>query len=258
MERGSNSSCAMNIGMLMLVCITCQWLLSACGGASTTTDHLLLKDTVTAIDARSPLAVTAPGMMAISVLRAQTNLSTYPGGSMKLAIATSPFAICSLAVSYGQVAPSKAAGLTPYTADMVGVANWNWQVDTDAHTGTWPITITATLPNGMKTSTQFSVTVTFVPINVIATRTSLTSTARQTMTLTIQTGPSVSCTIALNYGTRVSTRTFTHKVGQDGITTFIWKVERETPPGVYILPISITLVDGEKSSIHVQMTVFKS
>lgn len=256
MEAGTrwHRQCS-TVVLLALVCLVC-WLLGGCGSAPSV-DQPLTTGSSTVVAPGTPSATGNAGVIPISVVNAQTNLTGYPGGSLQLGITTSPYAICSLVVTYGQGTPSKASGILPHTADSAGTVRWSWQIDTTAHTGTWPLTVTATLPNGAKTSTDVNVTITFVPINVVTARTNLTALPKQDMLLTIQTGPSVSCTIVLNFGATIPPRTIIHRVGQDGLATFTWKIEGPTPAGVYVLPVTVALADGEQSSISVNMTVLK-
>src|SRR2546428_6531090 len=189
-------SCASSgsiIHMSVLSLLVCLFVLSACGESSPPSHPLTTGDTTSTNDG-SPTATGNPQsqILPITVDDTATNLSTYPGGSMDLKISTSPYAQCSFVVTYGQTTPSKAAGIIPQPANASGVVTWHWRVDTGAHTGTWPLTISAILPSGFRTTLQVNVTVTLAPISVVNSQTNLSAPLNGTMNLSIATVPEVS------------------------------------------------------------------
>lgn len=63
-----------------------------------------------------------------------------------ITIRTQPKARCTIVASYDVAkTPTKAAGLTPKTADEFGMISWAWRVDVTASKGTWPVTVTCSL-----------------------------------------------------------------------------------------------------------------
>jgi hypothetical protein len=91
----------------------------------------------------------------ISLLSSQSNLVAYPESNMVLTIATAPFVNCNLFLNYG---PNTVKTLRT-SANVKGVAVWNWRVVKDAVAGVWPLTVTVVLPDGESTSTRVTVTV---------------------------------------------------------------------------------------------------
>ncbi|QBD81749.1 hypothetical protein EPA93_39570 [Ktedonosporobacter rubrisoli] len=190
----------------------------------------------------------------IQVSGAQSTLTTYPGGQMKMTISTSPYALCSFSVDYGRGAPSHNVGVLPHAADGNGVASWSWRVDGDAHTGTWPMTISAVLPDGLKTVARVNVVVTFPPINVVATQSSLVAAPKGNIALTISTAPSSDCTVALSYR-GAQTKFLPAHSDYNGLASWSWHVEAGASAGVWPLTVTVTLADGEKTSAPVNVTI---
>src|SRR5437764_13853402 len=106
---------------------------------------------------------------------------------MTMTISTSPFAVCNFVVNYGLSTPSKAFGIIPRTADASGKASWRWQVDSGAHTGTWPLTISVMLANGAQATAKISAFVSLPPINVVGSQSNLIGRGKDNMMLTIAT-----------------------------------------------------------------------
>lgn len=241
---------------IMMFLVICLFLFSGCG--TVPPDQPLTSGTDTATDQGSPGSLTASvgsQVAPIKVIDAQTNVTTYPGGYMTLTISTSPFAVCNFAVSYGLSTPSKAGGITPRTADANGIASWRWQVEPGAHTGTWPLTLSAVLASGAQRSATVSVNVTLAPISVVSNQSNLTGSPTGNMALTIATAPSVDCTLLLNFGPGILNRTLSKKAGSNGIVSWSWRVDKDANAGVWPLTITVILLDGEKSSAQVKMTV---
>jgi hypothetical protein len=240
----------------LVICIVCCLLaLASCG--STAPDHPLTAGTGTATDAAAttPTPVSTPAALSIQVQSAQSTLSAYPGGYMTMNIATSPGALCSFIVEYGLGTPSKNVGVVPLTANAQGVASWRWRVDSNAHTGTWPLTIYAVLPNGAKTSTQVNVTVQLAPISVIASQSILSSFPKQPMVLTIATAPSIVCALLLNFGPGTAIKTLQANSNSQGIASWSWNVDAHASVGVHIFTVTAVLDDGERSSLALPVTV---
>lgn len=91
----------------------------------------------------------------ISLLNSQSNLVAYPESNMLLTIATAPFVNCDLFLNYG---PNTVKTLRT-SANVKGVAVWNWRVVKNAVAGVWPLTVMVVLPDGETTSTRVTVTV---------------------------------------------------------------------------------------------------
>ena len=87
--------------------------------------------------------------MSLQILSVTSPVSR--GGSATLSAQTVPGAQCTISVNY-QSGPSQAQGLEPKTADSSGNVSWTWKVGTNTATGSWPITVTASL--GGKTASQ--------------------------------------------------------------------------------------------------------
>ena len=92
----------------------------------------------------------------ISLLNGQSNLVGYPKGNLLLTVATAPWVSCELLLNYGPATPLKTIRTS---ANVKGVAVWNWRVDRTATAGVWPLTITAVLPDGEATSIRVNVTI---------------------------------------------------------------------------------------------------
>lgn len=228
------------------------WL-SACG--SSQVDHPLTAGTATD-DQSSPTVDTGTPNTSfpIVVLDNQSSLTMYPGGFMTLTITTNPYAICNFLVYYGLSTPSKTFGIVPVTADANGIASWKWQVDGKAHTGAWPLSISATLPNGAHATTKVNVNVTLPPIS-IGSPTSLSGSPGSDLMLTISTAPSVNCTLLLNFGPGIPEKTLRAHSGGNGTASWSWHVNKNAAPGTWPLTVTATLADGESSTTQVNMTI---
>lgn len=240
----------------LIVCMLfCSCLLIACG--TTTQPKQSLTSEESNNNGTPAIGTITPGaqVLPVRVVNDKTNVSTYPAGQMNLTINTSPYAVCSFVVDYGRGKPSSNIGVVPSTADANGMASWTWRVDSDAHTGTWPLTITALLPNGSKTSTQINVSVTLPPINVLGSQTNLRALPGGTMQLTIATAPGVDCTVSFSFGSSESSRSLSQFTNFTGVASLNWRVVPKTPAGVWPLAITVTLADGEKVSNQISMTV---
>jgi hypothetical protein len=73
--------------------------------------------------------------------------------------------------------------------------------------------------------------------------------------LTIQTAPSVNCSLLLNFGPSIQSKTLTVHAGSAGTASWSWHVNKQAPPGTWPLTITVTLADGESSSSAVNMTI---
>ena len=229
-----------------------------CAGCGTPPpDHPLTGGSGTAVaQGSSDALATGTGSIApINIIDSQTNTSTYPGGSMTLTISTSPYALCTFVVEYGLGRPSRAAGIIPRAADANGVVNWHWWVDAGAHTGTWPLTISAILANGAKTTAQVSVQVTLPPINVISSQSSLSAYPGQSMMLTIATAPSASCNASFDFRAGKPSNNLGARSNANGIASWSWRVPQDESPGVLPLRVTVTLEDGEKLYASLSMRV---
>lgn len=245
--------CKMIIGGLVVFLTLYLFVMSGCG--TTAPDKPLTAEVSTPVDQGSPTASSASAIAAIELINSQTNLSAYPGGYMTMAISTSPFAISSFVVNYGLSTPSKSPGIVPLTTDAHGVANWRWQVELGAHTGVWPLSISAILPNGSRTTKQVNVTVTLAPINVVGSQSILNAFPNRIMTLTIATAPRVSCTLLLNYGPGIPGRTLIRRADSNGIAILTWHVDGKATPGRWPLILTVSLLDGESTSSSLSITV---
>jgi len=92
----------------------------------------------------------------ISLLNSQSNLIGYPKSNLLLTIATAPWVGCELFLNYGPASTSKTIRTS---ANVKGVAAWNWRVVSTATAGVWPLTVTVILPDGETTSTRVDVTI---------------------------------------------------------------------------------------------------
>jgi hypothetical protein len=256
MEAGTRQKKRRSFGVLLsglaLFLMLCLCL-AACG--SSQVDHPLTAGTPIG-EQGSPVVNTATpnSGFPIVVSDSQSTLTMYPGGFMTLTVTTNPYAVCNFTVYYGLSTPSKTYGIVPRTADANGIASWHWQVDGQAHTGAWPLSISATLPNGGHASTKVNVDVTLPPINV-GSPTNLSGTPGSDLMLTIQTAPSVNCSLLLNFGPSIQSKTLTVHAGSAGTASWSWHVNKQAPPGTWPLTITVTLADGESSSSAVNMTI---
>ncbi len=237
------------IGVLVVFCTFCM---TACGVPAPPAKPLSSDDT--------PITIARKALPTITVqpIHVENNLShlvAYPGGQMSITIATNPNALCSLIVDYGRGIPSHSPGIAPSTADGNGIARWAWRVDGDAHTGWWPLTITAMLPNGAKTTSQVNVLVAFPPISVVSSQTNLTAAPHGTMALSIATAPGATATLVLNYGPGRVTKALHTGANSFGIASWTWRVDDTAVAGTWPISVSITLIDGETTSTQLYMTV---
>jgi hypothetical protein len=256
MEAGTRQKRQCSIGKVLsvmaLFLILC-FCLSACG--SSQADHPLTQGTVTGDQGTPSIATGTPNAsFPIVVVDTQSSLTMYPGGLMTLTITTNPYAVCNFIVYYGLSTPSKTYGIVPRTADANGMATWKWQVDGKAHTGAWPLSVSATLPNGAHATKQVDVNVTLAPISVVS-PTNLTGTPGSDLMLTISTAPSVNCTLLLNFGPNLPTKALRGRSGSSGQASWSWHVNKGASPGTWPLTITVTLADGESSTSMVNMTI---
>lgn len=237
------------IASLILFCTFC---LTACGVPAPPAHPLSNDDTSITVtgNTASPTSVRP-----IQVETSLSDLVTYPGGLMNMTIATNPHALCSFIIAYGLGTPSRNAGIAPVTADDNGLARWTWRVDGDARTGWWPLTITAVLPNGAKTTSQVSVHITFPPISIVSTQTNLTAPPRSMMTLTIATAPDISCVLIFNDGPGRPTKALRANSNTSGIANWMWRVDNAAVVGSWPISINVTLLDGETTSTQAHMTI---
>jgi hypothetical protein len=92
----------------------------------------------------------------ISLLNSQSNLIGYPKGNLLLTIATAPYVSCELLLNYG---PANTVKTLRTSANVKGVAAWNWRIVSSATAGVWPLTVTVILPDGETTSIRVNVTI---------------------------------------------------------------------------------------------------
>src|SRR5258708_38985436 len=229
----------MIIGRLALFLILCLLLFAGCGG-QTAPDQPLTTGSDTATTTGSSIN-TRVQIASITVKQGQTNLNAYPGGYMTLAISTSPFALCALQVNYGLKSPSKSQEMAPVTTDTNGIASWHWAVSLNAHTGTWPLTISAILPNGSRTTCQVNVYVSLAPISV--TSSTLSASPGQQKSLTIATAPFVNCSIQFVFEAGKPTRTISQKANGSGTVSWTWIVGKAASVGTHQIKIIATLAD---------------
>lgn len=242
---------AVRVGIgIFLLCL----LLAACGTPPPTKHPLSQVDV--GGTASSGSGSSTPGNTTIQAIQLQqSNLSTYAGGQMSMTIVTSPYALCSFSILYGKSTPSTNIGIVPHTADPRGMVSWTWRVDGDAHTGTWPLTISAVLPSGARATRVVQVYVVFPPITVVSSQTNLTAYPRENMSLTIATAPSVQCVLALNYGPTRPIKYLKSVANSNGIVNWTWRIDNNAPAGNWPLIITVTLADGEQGNSQVNMTV---
>jgi hypothetical protein len=240
---------------LFVYALFCSLLLFACGAPASPSKSLMSQEMENngthGIGTVTPLTQVLP----VKVVNEKTNVSAYPAGQMNLTISTSPFAVCSFVVDYGRGKPSSNVGVVPRTADANGMASWTWRVDSDAHIGAWPLTITALLPNGSKTSTQINVSVTLPPINVLGSQTNLRALPGGIMQLTIATAPGVDCTVSFSFGPTGRSRSISQFTNYTGVASLTWRIDPKTLAGVWPVAITVTLADGEKVSNQISVTV---
>ncbi|MDQ2714029.1 MAG: hypothetical protein M3Z08_03905 [Chloroflexota bacterium] len=241
--------------ILFCCLLGCLCFMAACGTPADPAHPLSASDTPTA-SVTGDTAGTPGGQVApIQVIASQTTVTTYPGGQMHMTISTSPYAVCTFLVTYGKSQPSSNPGVVPHTADTHGMVSWTWRVDGDAHTGAWPLTITAVLANGAKTGKRVTVHVTFPPINVVSAQSVLRAAPRATMQLTIATAPSVSCVLLLSYGAGKPVKRLGGHSDVSGIASWSWRVANSAMAGTYPLTVIVTLADGETGSTQINMLV---
>lgn len=200
-------------------------------------------------------AVTAQNktVQPIEIVADQSHVSSYANGRMSLTITTSPYAICNFLVSYGMNTPSRALGIKPVTADAHGLASWQWQVESKATTGIWPLELTATLINGTQTKRSISVTISLPPIHLDTTKSILNVMHKTVATLAIITAPSTSSLVTIGYPAHP--KTFKGITDAHGTIIWTWRVEGSTNPGTYPLIVTITTGSGEQANATFSMTV---
>ena len=243
------SGLAIPIGMCVVICSV---FLASC--AATPVDRPLVTGTPTFDIGKS--TASARGKVApIQVIGAQSSLTAYPGGTMTLAITTSPFAVCNLEVAYGHTKPSQIPGAAPATTSASGTASWHWFVASNARTGTWPLTISANLANGAKTTAQITVTVVFPPLGVVTSDSKLTVHPGGVLKLGLQTGPSENVAVTYAFGAGKTSKTITGRANGKGLATLYWGVASNVAKGVYSVTASEILADGEQASIQVTVVI---
>ena len=236
--------------------LCCTFFVVACGGTPLPPKHPLSANDTPVDQASANATVTSSAqILPIKVVSSGTNVYSYPGGQVNLSITTSPYAICSFLVSYGRSTPSKSAGIIPHTANAQGMVSWTWRVDNDAHTGSWPLTLTAVLPSGQKTSTSVNVTVTLPPLTIVNSQSVLRAYPKGTMSLSISTAPNLICVLTLNYGPGRTVKSLRSTSNSQGFANWTWHVDSSAVAGAWPLTIVATLADGEQTSTQVQMTV---
>lgn len=243
---------ALFFGGLAIPVVMCAFLLSSCGG--TPVDHPLVTGTPT-FDVGTSTTSARGKVAPIQVIGAQSSLTAYPGGTMSLAITTSPFAVCSLEVAYGHTKPSQIPGVAPATANSNGTASWHWFVAMNAITGTWPLTISANLANGARTTAQVTVTVTFPPLSVVSSDSKLTVHPGGVLKLELQTGAYETVAVVYTFGVRKISKTVTGRSTGKGLAILYWGVSSNVAPGVYPVTVSEILADGEQASIQVNVVI---
>ncbi|MEO8974019.1 MAG: hypothetical protein ABI406_20720 [Ktedonobacteraceae bacterium] len=237
---------------LAIPVVMCAFLLSSCGGAPV--DHPLITGTAT-FDVGTSTTSERGKVAPIQVIGAQSSLTAYPGGTMSLAITTSPFAVCNLEVAYGHTKPSQIPGAAPITTSSSGTASWRWFVASNARTGTWPLTISANLASGAKATAQVNVTVVFPPLGVISSGSKLAVHAGGTLKLELQTGPSETVAVVYAFGAGKTSKTVTGRANGKGLAILYWGVSSNVAPGVYPVTASEILADGEQTSVQVNVVI---
>jgi hypothetical protein len=246
-KRRRDALCATWLASLML------WAVALSGCGSTAPDQPLLAGPGTTPVPGSPTQGSGEAVAAIQVVDSQTSLTAYPGGYMTLAITTSPFAVTSFVVNYGLSQPSRDPGIAPRTADAKGGADWRWQVELGAHSGQWPLTISALLPNGSRTTRQLTATVTLAPVSLVTSQSTLSAFPNGTMTLTIATAPQVSCILLLTYGP--GTKTVKSRADATGRAVLSWRVDSKATAGTWPQSLTVRQLDGESTTATVSTTV---
>lgn len=92
----------------------------------------------------------------ISVVGNQTTLAAYPKQNMVLTIATAPSIACLLLLNYG---PGRTVKTLTSRSNSSGLASWTWRVDNTAAAGVWPLTITAVLADGERSTAQVNMSI---------------------------------------------------------------------------------------------------
>ncbi len=253
-KRNTGKVVTSGLALFLMICLL---ILSGCSGATKQNEQPFVLSTPTADQGGNGTADTGTpdSGIPIVVVQDQSTLSTYPGGFMTMTVTTTPFAVCNFLVYYGLSTPSKTYGIVPVTANASGLASWKWQVDPAAHTGSWPLKISATLPNGQQSTQTTDVAVTLPSIGVISSQSNLTGAAKSQLTLAIQTAPSVNCTLLLNFGPGASSKTLKARAGAQGLASWNWNVPKDASSGVWPLTVTVTLQDGESTAIQVNMTI---
>ena len=248
---------ASRLAVCLPLLLGCMVLLAACGGVPADPKHPLSEVTLTPGDTSTPTVTGTVNthIQPIQVTSDAAGLTSYPGGQMTMTITTSPSANCTFVVSYGKSTPSAGIGITPHSADPHGNVTWTWQVDGNAHTGTWPLTVYATLAGGVKTSKIINVTVTLPSISVVSSQTNLSAYPKNDMVLTIATAPHVQCTLALNFGPSKAVKYLTTSSDSNGIASWTWHIDATAVPGTFSQGITVTLADGETTGSGVNMTI---
>jgi hypothetical protein len=236
----------------------CALLLVACSGTPPPPKHPLSASETQTAGTQTPSSTSvSPGhsSFSITVVNSGTQISSYPGGQMSLTVSTSPFAVCSFSVNYGRSTPSTSSGIVPHTANAHGMVSWTWHVDSNAHTGSSPLTITAVLPDGQKTSTVVNAQVTFPPVSLVSSQSILRAAPKGTMSLDIFTAPDVLAVLDLNYEPGKPVKYLRSTSDSSGIAHWSWTVDASASPGTWPLTIVVTLADGEQTSNQVEITV---
>ncbi len=238
---------------LALPVILCGFLLSSCGG-SAPVDHPLITSTAT-FDVGESTSSARGKVSPIQIISGQSNLTAYPGGSMSLAITTSPYAVCNLEVAYGHTKPSQIPGAAPATTSASGAASWHWFVALNAKTGTWPLSISANLANGAKATAQVNVTVVFPPLGIVSSGSKLAVHRGGTLKFELQTGPSVTVAVVYAFGAGKTSKSVTGRANGKGLAILYLGVSSSVAPGVYPVTASEILADGEQASIQVNVVI---
>ncbi len=249
LKRWRNKIC---LSGLAIPVVMCAFLLASCAG--TPVDHPLVTGTPT-FDVGTSTSSARGKVAPIQVIGAQSSLTAYPGGTMSLAITTSPFAVCSLEVAYGHTKPSQIPGAAPSTTSSSGTASWRWFVASNARTGTWPLTISANLANGAKATAQVNVTVVFPPLGVVSSGSKLAVHPGGTFKLELQTGPSETVAVTYAFGAGKTGKTITGRANGKGLAILYWGVAPSVAKGVYSVTASEILADGEQASIQVTVVI---
>jgi len=210
-------------------------------GLADTTAHVVVSPT------------TGQKIQPIQIVTAQSNLISYPNGPLTLTIATSPFAICNFLISYNLPTPSHAFGVVPKTADEHGIVTWRWQVEGKASMGTWPLSITASLVNGARTTKEANVSVKLPPVNLVSNKSVLTVVRKDDATLAIATAPFLNCTVTLSYLKRA--KVFEGVADANGFLSWTWRVEAGAPVGTTPLTVLATTGSGEHLSVQFPLKI---